>query len=63
MKYAILVFVMSTALFAQEKNPITAAARDVVMPRVKNLVAAAETMPADKYAYNPTPSQSTFGHL
>ena len=29
----------------------------------KNLVGAAEEMPADKYSYRPTPEQMTFAHL
>ncbi len=29
----------------------------------KNLTAAVEEMPADKFGYRPTPEQMTFGHL
>jgi uncharacterized damage-inducible protein DinB len=29
----------------------------------KNLIGAAEEMPADKYSYRPTPQQITFAHL
>jgi uncharacterized damage-inducible protein DinB len=29
----------------------------------KNMIAAADEMPADKYGYSPTPEQITFGHL
>ena len=29
----------------------------------KNLIGAAEEMPADKYGYRPTPEQITFAHL
>ena len=29
----------------------------------KNLVAAAEVMPADKYGYKPTPAQMSFGDI
>ena len=57
------VLLMAFAAFAQEKNPVTAAARDVLSSRGKNLVAAAEEMPADKYSFRPTPEQVTFGHM
>ena len=29
----------------------------------KNLIGAADEMPADKYNYRPTPEQMTFAHL
>ena len=29
----------------------------------KNLIGAADEMPADKYGYRPTPEQMTFAHL
>ena len=57
------VVMMSLAAFAQEKNPVTSAAREIAASRGKNLVAAAEEMPADKYSFRPTPAQMTFGHM
>ena len=50
-------------LFAQEKNPVAAALREILPGRAKNIVAAAEAMPADKYGFKATPEQMTFGHL
>ena len=50
-------------LFAQEKNPVAAAIRETLPGRSKNMVAAAEEMPADKYGFKATPDQMTFGHL
>ena len=50
-------------LFAQEKNPVAAALRELLLGRAKNIVAAAEEMPADKYGFKATPEQMTFGHL
>jgi hypothetical protein len=47
----------------QVKNPVSSAVRDMLAGRQKNIVAAAEEMPADKYSYKPTPEQMTFGHL
>lgn len=46
-----------------ETNPVSNAVRRVVERQSKNMVAAVEAMPADKYSYRPTPGQMTFGHL
>jgi uncharacterized damage-inducible protein DinB len=48
---------------AQTKNPLSSALRDVLPGRQKNIVAAVEAMPADKFGYKPTADQMTFGHL
>jgi len=45
------------------KNPVTAAVREILPRQEKNLIAAVEEMPADKFGYSPTPAQITFGHL
>ncbi len=39
------------------------AIREAEQGRSKNMVAAAEEMPADKYSFKATPDQMTFGHL
>lgn len=44
-------------------NPITSTVRSVMAESQKNMVAAAEAMPAGKYSYKPTPQQMTFRHL
>ncbi|HEY6466132.1 MAG TPA: DinB family protein [Candidatus Acidoferrales bacterium] len=44
-------------------NSITDAARKLETAMAKNIQAGAETMPADKYDFRPTPGQNTFGHL
>lgn len=60
----VLLIVGSGALaFAQEKNPVSTVMREMLPHRQKNLVAAAEEMPADKYSFRPTPEQMTFGKL
>jgi len=46
-----------------ESNPIANHLRSDVASSAKNMVAAAEEMPADKYLYQPTPQQMTFAHL
>ena len=66
MKYALVlfaVFVSTAVLWAQEKNPVTSVVREIAPRQQKNLVAAVEEMPADKFGYKPTPPQMTFGHL
>ena len=45
------------------KNPVTDAVREILPRQEKNLLAAVEEMPADKFGYSPTPAQITFGHL
>jgi uncharacterized damage-inducible protein DinB len=50
-------------LCAQTANPVSNALRERLERQSKNLVAAAEEMPADKYGFHPTPAQMTFGHL
>jgi hypothetical protein len=58
------VMVGATVLFAQTaKDPVTSAVKEILPRQQKNLIAAAEEMPADKYSYKPTPEQITFGHL
>lgn len=50
--------------FAQTiANPITTAVKHVMERSEKEMVAAAQLMPADKYGYKPSPQQITFRHL
>jgi uncharacterized damage-inducible protein DinB len=44
-------------------NPVVTTVQQMEQHYSKNLVGAAEEMPADKYSYKPTPEQMTFGHL
>jgi uncharacterized damage-inducible protein DinB len=46
-----------------EANPVSSAVRSIVAREAKNLIAAFEEMPAEKYNFHPTPQQMTFGHL
>jgi hypothetical protein len=63
--FALLGWLLGTmVLFAQTaKDPVTSAVKEIFPRQQKNLLGAAETMPADKYSYKPTPEQITFGHL
>jgi uncharacterized damage-inducible protein DinB len=67
---AILLLSIAPALSAQERaippvtaNPITTTVRQMEGRFAKNLIGAADEMPADKYSYKPTPEQMTFAHL
>jgi hypothetical protein len=44
-------------------NPVVWTAKMLYERDSKNMVAAAEEMPADKYSYHPTPDQWTFGKV
>jgi uncharacterized damage-inducible protein DinB/predicted small secreted protein len=66
MKKTALITAVVLAAFtatAQTKNPVSSALRDILTGRQKNIVAAVEEMPADKFSYKPTADQMTFGHL
>jgi len=59
----LLTLAASPAFCEQVKNPVSTVVREMYEGRQKNIVAAAEEMPADKYGYKPTADQMTFGHL
>jgi DinB superfamily len=59
----LLLLLCSSALLAQDKNPVTSVVKEILPRQQKNLVAAAEAMPADKYSYKPSEQQMTYGHL
>lgn len=58
-----VLWLASPIAFAQTKNPVSTALKEILPGRQKNIIAAAEEMPADKYSYKPTADQMTFGHL
>ncbi|HEY4319920.1 MAG TPA: DinB family protein [Gemmatimonadales bacterium] len=51
------------ALLAAQSAPVATAFRSDASSRATNLIAAAETMPADKYGYKPTAAQMTFAQV
>ena len=68
------ILIFSTILFtsnaasAQESsapvaNPVSTTVKNQLGRFSKNMVAAAEAMPADKYNFKPTPEMNSFGHL
>jgi uncharacterized damage-inducible protein DinB len=51
-------------MFAQgSKSPVMDAVRQSLAGQQKDIEAAVDEMPADKYGSRPTPDQMTFGHL
>src|SRR6476620_4734096 len=65
---AVVLFVaLSCGLSAQRgapsANPVSDTVRDSLTEHAKNIIGSAELMPADKYAFQPTPGQMTFGQL
>jgi uncharacterized damage-inducible protein DinB len=62
--FAVAGFAQQTAAPAKaDGSPLASFTRHEVEDSAKNMVAAAEEMPADKYSYQPTPAQITFAHL
>ncbi len=55
--------VWAQSALAQTKNPVSTVVQQVLERQQKNLIAAAEQMPAAKYSFSPTPEQITFAHL
>jgi hypothetical protein len=45
------------------KDPVATSVRMLLSRSQKNILGAIEAMPADKFAYKPTPEQMSFGHL
>jgi len=48
---------------AQQTSPVADAFRDNAKQEGKNLIAAAEAFPADKFSFKPTPAQMSFGDI
>lgn len=60
---ALLSLAASPVALAAQGNPVSNAAREIARANGRNLLAAAQAMPADKYGFKPTPAQMTFGEL
>lgn len=58
-----LLLLLAISALAQDKNPVISVVKQILPRQQNNLVAAAESMPAEKYSYKPTEQQMTFGHL
>lgn len=62
-RVVLVCVVLVSAAVAQSKSPASDALRKMLIGREKDIVAAFEEMPADKFDYKPTAEQMTFGHL
>src|SRR5205085_10780238 len=60
---ALAAVVLLPGLATSQGNPVADAFRDNAKSQAKNLVAAAEEFPADKYSYKPTPTQMSVGDI
>jgi hypothetical protein len=64
---SLLLLIVPAAGLAQtappSATPVSDALRQGLARSLKNMVAAAEAMPAEKYSFRPTPEQMTFAHL
>lgn len=64
-----MILLFASAAAAQQAaapasgDPVLSAARQVLERQARNLAAAAELMPAEKYGFKPTEAQMTFGHV
>jgi uncharacterized damage-inducible protein DinB len=59
----VAVYCAAPLALAAQAGPVTAATRDAAKDLSKNLLAAAQDMPAAKYGFKPTAGQMTFGEL
>ena len=57
------MLVLPSVLTSQQANPVAEAFRENAREAAKNLIAASEEFPADKYAYKPTPVQMSVGDI
>lgn len=60
---AFVVLVLPHLAGAQQPAPVAQAFRDNARDIGKNLIAAADEMPAAKYTFKPTPAQMSFGDI
>lgn len=67
MRFSALTAAVTLMLLPQlatgQANPVATAFRDNVKEEGKNLMAAADDFPADKYGFKPTPAQMSFGDV
>ena len=60
---ACLFLAVSSALAQQSSNPVTDSVKLIMQRQAKNLPAAVDEMPADKFSFKPTPQQEPFAHI
>lgn len=62
-KYTAILAVATFSSVASAQSPVADAFRHFEASEAKNLIAAAEEFPANKYSYKPTPAQMSFGDI
>src|SRR2546427_10367438 len=60
---AVCTLPLTVVAGAQAQNPVTNGLRAIEQRYAKNIVDAAEEMPADNYGYKPTPAQMSCGDV
>jgi hypothetical protein len=60
---AVTALLLSAPGFSQDKDPVSSAVKEILPRMQSNMTAAAEEMPADKFSFQPSPQQISFGHL
>lgn len=60
---SVLLVAVLPCIAAAQTAPVADAFKQNAKNAAKNLIAAAEEMPADKYSYAPTPHQMSFAHV
>jgi len=60
---AVCTVPLTVVAVARAQNPVSNGIRAMAQRQTKNIVDAAEEMPADKYAYKPTPAQMSYGDV
>src|SRR4029077_3254101 len=60
---AVCALPLTVVAAAQAQNPVSNGIRAMAQRQTKNIVDAAEEMPADKYAYKPTTAQISCGDV
>lgn len=60
---AVATLLLTPAVVAAQGDPVADAARMNATDLAKNLIAAAQLMPAEKYGFKPTPAEMSFGQL
>jgi uncharacterized damage-inducible protein DinB len=58
-----LALAQAAAPAASSKNPVTDTVRQIFDNQQRNMIAAAEEMPADKYSFHPTDGQISFAQM
>lgn len=60
---AALAFALLPTAARAQANPVATAFRENASTEAKNLIAAAQEFPADKYGFKPTPAQMSFADI